>query len=162
MGSIASAYVKIEGITGECQDAEHKGWIDVLNFRYSVSQSSSASVGGGIGVSRASFGVLSFIHYLDRATPMLFRYCASGRHIPKVILCAYRGGDRPTEYLRITLADAVIVRAGPYAFAGTARTRETVEISYAHIKIEQRRRHPSGVAGPAVTAAWNVKQNMEA
>ncbi|MDR0635029.1 MAG: type VI secretion system tube protein Hcp, partial [Azoarcus sp.] len=29
-------FIKIEGIDGESKQAAHKGWIDVINFGYSV------------------------------------------------------------------------------------------------------------------------------
>ena len=76
-------FIRLDGITGESKDAKHNGWIDVLTISYDVSQSSSMNVGGGGGVGRADFTPVTFGHHVDRASPALFKYCASGKHIPK-------------------------------------------------------------------------------
>lgn len=152
-------FVRIEGIAGESQDAAHKGWIDALSFSYDVTQYAAAAFGGGLGVGRADFGALSFTHYVDRATPVLFQYCASGKHIPKVELSACKSGGGAQEYLRITLTDAVITRAGPGGSAGDDLAKEVVEIIYSQIKIEVREQQSSGSMKATVTGTWNLKEN---
>ena len=48
--SLQDFFIKIDGIAGESKDSNHKGQIDVLNWGYAVTQSSSANTGGGGGV----------------------------------------------------------------------------------------------------------------
>ncbi|MDR1662744.1 MAG: type VI secretion system tube protein Hcp [Azoarcus sp.] len=159
MASLQDFYIKLEGIDGESKDSKHKGWIDALSFGYSVTQSSSMFTGGGGGVGKASFDTLTFSHYVDKATPNLFQYCAAGKHIPKVEISACKAGDGSQEYLRITLNDVLVTHAGPAGSTEEARVRETVGLSYSKIKVEVKEQNADGSVGAAVTGAWDVKQN---
>lgn len=51
------AFIKIEGITVDCLDDQHRGWIEVSGYSYGARQdiSSTASVDGS-GDSRGLFG----------------------------------------------------------------------------------------------------------
>lgn len=42
-------FLKIEGITGESQDANHKGWIGVDSFTWGATQPGNMATGGGGG-----------------------------------------------------------------------------------------------------------------
>jgi type VI secretion system secreted protein Hcp len=152
-------YVQLEGINGESKDANHKDWIEALSFSYGVSQSASLFTGGGGGVGKASFDVFSFEHYVDKATPNLLKYCAAGKHVPKVVIAACKVGDGSQEYLRITLLDVLVVRAGPTGSTADARLKEEVHLSYARIEVEVREQKSDGSLGPTVTGTWDVKQN---
>jgi len=159
MASLQDFYIKLEGIDGESKDSQHTGWIDVLSFEYSVSQSSSMFTGGGGGVGKANFDALSFVHFVDKATPNLFQYCAAGKHIPSVLVSACKAGDGSKEYMRITLSDALVTHAGPYGSSEDARVKEKVELSYSKIKVEVKEQNADGSMGSIVTGTWDVKRN---
>jgi type VI secretion system secreted protein Hcp len=160
MASLQDFYIKIDGIPGESKDARHQAWIDVLSFDYAVSQSSSMFTGGGGGVGKATFDALSFIHYVDKATPNLMQYCASGKHVGSVEVSCCKVGDGSQEYMKITLTDCLITHAGPTGSSEDARVKESVGISYAKIKVEVKEQNANGSMGAAVTGTWDVKQNQ--
>ncbi|MCL1825666.1 MAG: type VI secretion system tube protein Hcp [Betaproteobacteria bacterium] len=162
MSSLQDIFIKLEGIDGESKDGKHKNWIDVLSFGYSVSQSSSAFTGGGSGVGKASFDSLSFTHYVDKTSPNLFMYCALGKHIPKVELSCCKSGGGSQEYMRITLDDVIVTSVSPSGANSDTQVKESVNLSYAKIKIEAKEQKADGSMGPAVTGAWNVKENKQA
>ncbi|MDR1424759.1 MAG: type VI secretion system tube protein Hcp [Azoarcus sp.] len=159
MASLQDFFVKIEGITGESKDSHHKDWIDALNFSYGVSQSTSSFTGGGSGVGKASFDSVSFTHYVDKTTPVLFKYCAEGKHIPKVELAACKSGGGQQEYMHVTLTDVIVTHAGPTGSTSDARITESVSLSYSTIKVEVKEQKADGSVGAAVTGAWDVKAN---
>ncbi|MDR2093431.1 MAG: type VI secretion system tube protein Hcp, partial [Azoarcus sp.] len=111
-------FIKLDGIEGESKQAKHKGWIDVLDFSYRVTQSSSMATGGGGGVGRADFPPLTFTHYIDRASPNLFKYCAAGKPIPKVELSACKAGEGSKEFVNIKLFEVLVVDVGPNGSSG--------------------------------------------
>jgi len=160
MSSLQDFYIQIEGIQGESKDSQHTDWIDVLSFDYSVSQSSSMFTGGGGGVGKANFDALAFVHYVDKATPNLFQYCASGKHIPSVIVSACKAGEGSQEYMRVTLTDVLVTHAGPAGSSDDARVKERVELSYSKIKVEVKEQLANGTMGPAFTGMWDVKRNI--
>lgn len=162
MTSIQDIFIKIDGIDGECKDAKHMNWIDVLGFSYSVSQSSSAFTGGGVGVGKASFDVLAFTHYIDKASPNLFMFCALGKHIPKVELSCCKSGGGQQEYMRVTLEDVIVTFVSPSGANSQEQVIEAASLSYSKIKIEVKEQKPDGSMGAVVTGAWNVKENKQA
>lgn len=162
MSSLQDIFIKIEGIDGESKDAKHKSWIDVLNFSYSVSQSSSAFTGGGSGVGKASFDTLNFTHFVDKSSPNLFMYCALGKHIPKVDLSCCKSGGGSQEYMHVTLNDVIVTHVSPSGSNSETQVNEMVTLSYAKIKIEVKEQKADGSMAATVTGAWNVKENKQA
>jgi type VI secretion system secreted protein Hcp len=159
-GSMSEIFVKIEGITGESKDAKHKGWIDAINLSYGVSQSSSMSSGGGGGVGKADFRGLAFSHFLDRASPTLFKYCAAGKHVPTVEVSACKSGGGQQEFVHIVLSDVLVTSVEPSGAAGDMWV-ETVCLSYSRIVIEVREQSASGSMNAFVSGGWDVKENRE-
>jgi type VI secretion system secreted protein Hcp len=156
---IQEVFIKIDGITGESKQAKHKGWIDVLTYSYRVSQTASLFTGGG-GVGRADFAPLTFSHIIDRASPNLFKYCAAGKHIPKVELSACKAGDGSQEFLNIKLFEVVIVDVNPNGSSGD-QTVENVSLAYGKIEIKIKEQNADGAMGAEVCGNWSVKENKE-
>jgi type VI secretion system secreted protein Hcp len=157
---LQEVFIRLEGIAGESKQAAHKGWIDVLDFDYKVSQSSSLFTGGGGGVGKADFQPLRFTHFIDRASPNLFKYCAAGKHIPTVELSVCKAGGGSKEFLNIRLTDVIVVDVGPAGSSG-AQTVETVSLSYAKIEIKIKEQKADGTMGAEICGGWNIKENRE-
>jgi type VI secretion system secreted protein Hcp len=157
--SMSAIYVKIEGIEGESKDSKHKGWIDVMTCSYGVSQSSSMQTGGGGGVGKANFGAVTFSHRFDKSSPNLFQYCASGKHIPKVLVSVCKSGGGQEEYILLTLENVLITGVVPSGAEGSEWS-ESVSMSYSKIKIEAKEQAKGGAMQAAVTAGWDIKQNI--
>ena len=160
--SLQDFFIKIEGIAGESKDSKHAGQIDVLNWGYAVSQSSSANTGGGVGVGKAHFSELVFTHYIDKSTPNLMKYCASGKHVPSVELSCCKVGDGQQEYMKVVMTDVLITHVRPTGDSSSPRVMEEVGLSYSTIKVEVKEQNANGSMGAAVTGAWDVKQNKAA
>ena len=160
--SLQDFFIKIDGIAGESKDSKHAGQIDVLNWGYAVSQSSSANTGGGGGVGKAHFSELVFTHYIDKSTPNLMKYCASGKHIPSVELSCCKVGDGQQEYMKVVMTDVLITHVRPTGDSSSPRVMEEVGISYSTIKVEVKEQNANGSMGAAVTGAWDVKENKAA
>ncbi|HGE1656753.1 TPA: type VI secretion system tube protein Hcp, partial [Salmonella enterica subsp. enterica serovar Typhimurium] len=56
---------------------------------------------------------------IDRASPNLFKYCASGKHIPQAILVMRKAGGNPLEYLKYTFTDLIVAVVSPSGSGGT-------------------------------------------
>ena len=79
-GQAFVAYLKLDGVDGESQDADHSGWIEVLAYSFGVSPASTGSASGG-GASKVSFSDLRIIKVLDKSSPVLFLDDASAKLI---------------------------------------------------------------------------------
>lgn len=157
--SMQDIFIKIDGIEGEAQDANHKNWISVISFSYAVSQSSSAATGGGSGVGKANFSDLVFTHFIDKASPNLMMRCADGKHINKVELSCNKVGGGQQEYMKVTMEQVLITHVRPVGATNSARVIEEVGLSYGKIKVEVKSQNKDGSMGAATTGTWDVTQN---
>ncbi len=138
-------FLKIDGIDGESMDDKHKNEIEVLSWRWNIHQESTMHAGSGLGSGKVSVTNLDFDHYIDRASPNLFKYCASGKHIPQAILVMRKAGGNPLEY----------------SHDGEIASRETVELSFSTVKQEYVVQNQQGGSGGTITAGYDFKANKE-
>src|SRR6266513_2553311 len=101
-------FAKLGDIKGESLDDKHKDEIEVLSWSWGVNQPGSMHSGGGGGLGKADFSDLSFTHYVDKASPVMFQACAGGEHIKEALLTVRKAGKTPQEFLMIKMNDVVI------------------------------------------------------
>ena len=106
------AYLKLEGIAGECSDAGHRDWMTIDSFNQNVCGPQER---GG----RTSMSDFAVARLADRATPQLARAAAEGRHFKEAIfeLCVPDGAK--TKFLEIRLQN---VRISSYGISGTPQS----------------------------------------
>ena len=140
----------IDGIKGESADASNPNSIDVQSFSWGVSQS-SASSGGGTG--KVSLQDIHFVMDSSSATPQLLSKLATGKHFPTVVLVAGRRGESPTNFLKITLSDAMV---SSYKTQGQAGSAPQDEVSLNFMKFETKVASPDGA--PPVSSSLNFSR----
>ena len=96
-----AAYIKFEGVEGEAQDKEHKGWSDLLNFSQGLTQPG----GGATGPTRRRGDVIvediQCVKELDKSSPKIAEAVCKGRVFPKVeihMTASYTDAGRQTYY----------------------------------------------------------------
>ncbi|MEM5433876.1 type VI secretion system tube protein Hcp [Paraburkholderia diazotrophica] len=156
---MADIFLKISGISGESHDALHKGEIEIDSWRWKVSQPSSMMSGSGGGAGKATINDLNFVHQIDRSSPNLMRYCLTGRHIPEVILTTRKAGGNPLEFLKVTMGDVVVTSVEPVIYED--HYSEHVSLSFSRVKQEYKVQDISGINAGAVTATFDIKENIE-
>jgi type VI secretion system secreted protein Hcp len=158
-------FVKIAGVPGEASDEDFKGQIEIVSFAWGVSQPVSAGYGGGDGTSICKISDFSFIHQMDKASPVLFQKCCSGEHIPKITISMRKAGGTQLVYNTYVLSDCIIssVRPGGRAQAPEEIPLEEVTISFAECSIDYQPQGADGQAdGGPVHGGWNIKANAPA
>ena len=154
-------FLKVDGVTGESQDSNHKGWTDIISFTWGASQPGNMSVGGGGGAGKVSFSDLHVKALIDKSTTAILKHCASGKHLTKAELSVCKAGGQQVEYTRITLED-VLVTSVQYSAADDG---ELVGIEYAFQAARVRQQYweqtASGGKGAESSAGWNIKENKE-
>ena len=106
------AYLKLEGIAGDCTDPGHRDWMILESFNQNVCGPQER--GGRAGMTDIAVTRLS-----DRATPFLARATAEGRHFKEAILeLCVPDGAKP-KYLEIRLTN---VRVTNYGIAGSPQS----------------------------------------
>ncbi|MCU7369281.1 type VI secretion system tube protein Hcp [Pantoea stewartii] len=151
-------YLKVEGVNGEAKPKE--GWIDALSFNWAAAQPGDMMVEGGGGVGKVMFDDLSVQTYIDRASPTLLGFCASGKHISKVILSVNKTGGEEIEFARIELDDVIITRVN---FNGVENT-DNILVNYVFQadKVSQHYWEQTNKGGKSAEffTGWYIKKNQ--
>jgi len=154
--------LQIDGVTGECVEESHAGWIDVVSWQEGLDSASSAGYGGGAGQGTAHYSDFVVTCHLEKAIPVLMVGCADHKPFPTVKLHATKmGGDgKSWFYLEITLNDAVITNVN---MSGHVNDIPTVSISMAFTKIKTEYwcQTETGGKGTSTNAGWNQKTNKK-
>lgn len=99
------AYLKLDGIAGECADAGHKGWMAIDSFNQNVC---GPQEHGG----RTTLTDFAIARLADRATPQLARAAAEARPLGEAVLeLCIPDGAKP-KFMEIRLANVRIVNYG--------------------------------------------------
>jgi type VI secretion system secreted protein Hcp len=129
------AFLKIEGVAGESKDAQHQQWIDVLSFNYGKAAwnhqwPKAGTLPAQSGKSGA--GKLTITKTVDKSSPMLYKLCASGKHLPKLTIefCHAEGGKQ--KYIEYTLTNVIVSSVQTVKGKGVAS--EMVSFSFQKIE----------------------------
>ena len=154
-------FIKIGDIKGEARDKVHKEEIDVLAWSWGMSNSGSAHVGGGAGAGKVNVQDLSFTKWMDKATPDLMLACCNGKHYPTVTLTVRKAGEKPLEYLIVTLSECIITSVSTGGSGGEDRLTENVTLNFARVKVDYKEQTPTGDVGATPGMGWNVAENVK-
>ena len=160
-------FMKIVGgsnpIGGESKDKVHAGEIDVLAWSWGLSNNGTTHTGAGSGSGKANVQDLSFTKYVDKSTPKIILGSLAGTHFTTATLVVRKAGDKPLEYLTITLSDVLISSVSSGGSGGEDRLTENVTLNFGQLKVAYKEQDSTGgQKGGDITAAWNVAQNAVA
>jgi type VI secretion system secreted protein Hcp len=131
----ADYFLKIDGIKGESLADKHKDEIDILSFSWGVSQTGTRYGGGG-GEGKATFHDLSFVHKIDKSSPVLMQTCASGMHIKEATMVGEKSSDRGGgQFLKYTFTD-VIISSYQDAASQAGDVTNVAALRFASVKVE--------------------------
>ena len=137
-------FIKIGDIKGETLDKALPDHIDVLSWSWGCSNSGSAQMGAGQGAGKANCQNLTITKWLDSSTPPLQLACIKGTHIPESKLYVRKAGDKPLNYVIITLTDCLITSCSTGGNGGDDRLTESVTIDFAKMKLEYMKQKKDG------------------
>ena len=155
-------FMKVQDIKGESKDGSgHKDEIDVLAWSWGMSQSGTTHTGGGGGAGKVSVQDLSFTKYIDKSSTNLMQYCCSGKHIPECKLTVRKAGDKPLEYLTITMKDCLVRADSTGGSGGEDRLTENVTLNVAAFITEYKAQKADGSGEAGVFAKWDISKNVK-
>jgi type VI secretion system secreted protein Hcp len=152
------AFLKIDEVEGESQDAKHKNEIDVLSYSWGVTQAGGRAGGGG-GAGKATFQDFHFVTRLTKASPKLFLACASGQHFKKAVLTVRKAGGEQQDYYTIVLSDPLVTEfnEGGEASGEESGPLNQVSLNFAKIELAYKEQKADGSQGGSTVASWDLK-----
>lgn len=154
-------FVKIGDIKGESKDATHKEECDVLAWSWGMSQSGSAHSGGGQGAGKANVQDLSLTKYIDKSSPDVMLACLKGTHISEIKLTVRKAGDKPLEYVIITMTDCMVTSVSTGGSGGEDRLTENLSLNFAKVKVFYEEQTKSGSGGAKPEFTWSIEENQK-
>lgn len=153
-------FLKIEGVTGESVDAKHSGEIDVLSWNWGLSQSGSMHVATGGGSGKVNVQDMTLTKKVDKASPVLFKYCCDGNHFPSATMTVRKaGGASPVDYLKVEMKEVLISNISTGGSGGDDTVMETVSLNFAKVKLLYTPQKPDGSADAVVEQGWDIAKN---
>jgi type VI secretion system secreted protein Hcp len=158
-----NTFIRIKDVVGESVDARHVGEIDVLAWNWGMSQTAPTQPGAGGGSASGKVAIqnLSFNKYADKASPIIMKYCASGRHVASAVLAVRKPGSKPLEYIRMTMTDVIIASVTTGAPGGEERLTEHVVLKFAKVTFEYVPQKADGSGDVPVKMGWDIAANKE-
>jgi type VI secretion system secreted protein Hcp len=154
-------FIQIGALKGESVDKTHAGEIDVLAWSWGMSNSGSAHVGGGAGAGKVNVQDLSITKYIDKSTPDLLLTCCNGKHHDSAVLIVRKAGEKPLEYLKITMTEVLITSVSTGGSGGEDRLTENVTLNFAAVKVDYVEQKKDGSAGDKPSMNWNIAENSK-
>lgn len=151
-------FLKLDGITGESEDAKHKGEIQIESFSFGVQQTGASGHGGGAGAGKATFEDIHITKLADKASPRLMETCATGKHLKEGMITVRKAGGKQEEYYKIKLTD-LIVSSMQNTGHGNDAPMETLSLNFASIKFDYFAQKKDGTLEGQVSGGWDIKQN---
>jgi len=149
-------HIKIEGVESESLHKDHKGEIDAYTWTWNVSQPSGALSGvGGHGKGKAIPGEFVFSHRYDKASPVIAKHCASGKHFATVVATCRQAGEGQKDFLKVTMKECLVISAH-VTVSPDGGAAHNVSLAYNDIEFDYKPMDEKGVLGGSVKAGWNV------
>jgi len=154
-------FLKIDDVAGEAVDSKHSGAIDILAWSWGLSQSGTTHSGGGGGAGKVAVQDISITKYIDKSSPVLQLSCCNGKHFKQAVLTVRKAGEKPLEYLKITMKDILISSVSLGGSGGEDRLTENISLNFAEFKTEYVPQKKDGTGEAAIEAAWHIAQNVK-
>jgi type VI secretion system secreted protein Hcp len=135
----------IDGIPGECRDADHVDWIDVLAFSEGLSK---RGIANNNAVNR-----MVITKWLDKSSPPLLIKRYAGEELPEpVTIEMLKAGESPFCFLKIELENVTVesVTREVEALGESSRPIENIAIRFKFIRIQNTPQNEDGTAGAAI------------
>jgi type VI secretion system secreted protein Hcp len=156
----SDTFAKLGDIKGESLDDKHKDEIEVLSFSWGVSNAGSMSFGSGGGEGKATFHDLSFVHKVDKASPVLMQTCATGAHLKEGTITVRKAGKGQQEFLIIKMNDVIVTSVSHGAAGGDGAT-ENVSIAFAKVAVEYKPQKADGSLDAGIHFKYDMKAQKE-
>ncbi len=159
-----NCFLRVPGVPGESTDDRHKDWINFLSYSHGVAMSSAGLVraGGGEVGERSYHEAFTVVKLMDKASPTLSFFCASGAHIPEVVIELCTASGDKEKFMEYKLTNVIVTAVNQFTAGAmlTPRPIEEVSFSYGRLEwtytlIDPETGHPMG----DVQAYWDVETN---
>lgn len=141
--AIADMFLKVQGVTGEVADADHKGEIEVVSWSWGMQ--ASTSLAPGQASSKMTMSELHVIKRVDQASPTLMNYLRNNKLVSQAQLTVRKAGKTPLDYLTIELENVRVTSLK--AESQQAELVERVTLGFQKVRVSYVPQDSTGARG---------------
>jgi type VI secretion system secreted protein Hcp len=123
-------FLKVQGVSGEAVDSEHKGEIEVVSWSWGMQ---GPTVFGGQTAAKAAIGELHVVKRVDKSSTTLMNFLRSNKAVEEARLSVRKAGTTPLEYFKINLKK-VRVKSLALSTDGAELT-ERLTLGFTHVNV---------------------------
>ena len=140
--AIADMFLKIQGVTGEARDADHKGEIEVVSWSWGMQAPTSVT---GQASARASLSEVVVVKHVDQATPTLMGLLKNHKVSGVASLTVRKAGSTPLEYFRIDMENVRVTSVTTES--ESSELVEKIRLGFTKIKVVYTPQSTTGAVG---------------
>ena len=152
-------FLKITDVKGESKDKGHPGEVEIESFSWGATQLGTSSHGTGAGAGKVSMNDFNFVMRINSASPTLFLYCANGKHLKEAKLTCRKAGEKPQDFLLVTMNDVLISSYQTGGSNGGEVPMDQISLNYSKIEIDYLAQDDKGVTKSAGKKWYDLKTN---
>jgi type VI secretion system secreted protein Hcp len=159
-----AAYIKFDGIDGECNEKDHKNWSKVDHFSQVIHKPGAGSTGATRRRGDVVFEDVQVSKELDKSTPKLQESLAKAKVFPKVEihLTASTTDAGPVTYMAYELKNVLI---SSYSIGGSGQSEhvpsEQMSLNFEEIKVTYTENDAKGSKKGNVEYSWKVEEGQK-
>jgi type VI secretion system secreted protein Hcp len=136
-------FLKMQGVTGEAGDSEHKGEIDVVSWSWGMQASTSVATGqvGG----KATISELQIVKRVDQSSPTLMSFLRAHKLVTQAQLTVRKAGKAPLEYFKIELENVRVTSLRTES--NDSELVEHVSLGFSKVKVSYIPQDATGARG---------------
>jgi len=156
-----AAYIKFDGIDGECLDKDHKGWCHLSSFEQTISKPGKGATGSTRRRGDVVLDDLQCTKELDKSSPKLGEAICKGKVFPKVeihLTASYTDSGRVTYYA-YELKNVIVSN---YSVKGSGQSEdvpnEEFSLNFEEIKVTYTENDSKGGKKGNTEYSWKVEE----
>jgi type VI secretion system secreted protein Hcp len=155
------AFLKLDDLKGESVVDGHEDEIQILSWSWGMAQQGTTHRGTGGGAGKVDVSDISITKFVDTASPNLTLACCNGKHFTEGVLTVRKAGEKPLDYLTITMNDLIVSSVSPGGASGDENVMENVTLNFAKFKFSYQPQDNKGAkAGGAVEIEYDIAKNV--
>lgn len=154
-------FLEIEGVEGESVDSKFAKKIDISSWNWGMSQNGTTHTAHGGGAGKVHVNDITISKLADKATPVLMKACCTGKHFTKAVVTVRKAGDKPLEYVTLTMKDVLISNIEVQGAGGGDLVQETLTLNFAEFSYVYVPQRKDGGAEGKVEHSFNIATNSE-
>ena len=157
------AFLDLEGIDGEAQDAQYKDKIELHSVAFGAVNNSSFAQGTGPGIGKGKIQNVSLSKPCCKASLKLWERTVNGKAINSGKLTLLKmAGETKIPYLELNLSNVVVTSWQSSARGDGQLPMESFSLSFVKVQSEYTPQGNDGDPSSKIDFGWDLQQNIPA